>query len=184
MFDRLMIHQIMELLIRQLMAATFLLVGLSHAAHPHLWSQLFLDLGRVPYAPFIIAIVTLPLLGCGRSESESLPQNVRTAIAPTKTATEPSPTAAKVNLEELNIDWASTPGAPGYRLPPEQRTERSLFQGKPRERTNEDRRPFAANSRRWLNPIRKHWRVSRGRGICRAGAASPAAKRSRVTRTA
>ena len=51
----------MELLIRELMAAIFFVVGLSHAAHPHLWRQVFLDLGRVPYAPFIIAIVTLPL---------------------------------------------------------------------------------------------------------------------------
>ena len=51
----------MELLVRELMAAIFLVVGLSHAAHPHLWRKVFLDLGRVPYAPFIISIVTLPI---------------------------------------------------------------------------------------------------------------------------
>ncbi len=51
----------MMLLVRELMAATFLVVGLSHTAHPRLWRQLFLDLGRMPYAPFIIAIVTFPI---------------------------------------------------------------------------------------------------------------------------
>jgi uncharacterized protein YjeT (DUF2065 family) len=51
----------MELLVREMMAVIFLVIGLSHAAHPLLWRQVFVDLGRVPYAPFLIAIVTLPI---------------------------------------------------------------------------------------------------------------------------
>ena len=52
---------LMEHLAREFMAAIFLVVGLSHAAHPMLWRQLFVDLGRLPYAPFMIAIVTMPI---------------------------------------------------------------------------------------------------------------------------
>ncbi len=51
----------LHLLVRQLMAAIFVVVGVSHAAHPNLWRRVFLDLGRVEYAPFVIAIATLPI---------------------------------------------------------------------------------------------------------------------------
>jgi uncharacterized protein YjeT (DUF2065 family) len=42
-------------------AALLMLVGLSHIIHPRLWSQLFIDLLRLPYAGLYIGTLTLPL---------------------------------------------------------------------------------------------------------------------------
>jgi len=47
--------------VERMFAAAFLLAGLSHLAHPRLWSELFADLLGSRYAPLIVAAYTLPM---------------------------------------------------------------------------------------------------------------------------
>jgi uncharacterized protein YjeT (DUF2065 family) len=50
----------MELVIERIFAPGLFVVGLSHALHPKLWSDLFSDVRKSRYGGFLIAMSTLP----------------------------------------------------------------------------------------------------------------------------